>query len=247
MSTPTTQDPQGQPVQPVQLRLPGQAAAAEGPVDMQMMYVMHHGFRRDLAKFASAAQHTPVEDRVAWRLLARRWEILSAVLHEHHTGEDAGLWPWLLAHGTAEDVATLEAMEAEHAEIDPLLESCAAGLRRLAAHPDEDARAALAVRLVATRDSLARHLAHEETEAIPILQRLMTQEQWQAIDEEFFAENLTPRFVVRVVPWAAYGMPRPALDRVLAQTGTGFKLVWLATRGRFARREARAFRHATVG
>lgn len=32
---------------PRQLRLPGQAAALEGPVDLRMMYVMHHAFRRD--------------------------------------------------------------------------------------------------------------------------------------------------------------------------------------------------------
>ena len=34
---------------PRQLRLPGQTAAPDGPVDMTIMYVMHHAFRRDLA------------------------------------------------------------------------------------------------------------------------------------------------------------------------------------------------------
>ena len=119
---------------PTQLRLPGQAAAPEGPVDMQMMYVMHHAFRRDLGRFAEAAQRTPVQDRTAWRLLARRWAIFSEVLHEHHSGEDAGMWPWLLEHGTPADRSTLEAMEAEHAEIDPLLASCAEGFERLVEH-----------------------------------------------------------------------------------------------------------------
>ena len=230
---------------PTQLRLPGQAAAPDGPVDMQMMYVMHHAFRRDLAKFAAAAQHTPVEERATWRLLAARWAIFAEVLHHHHSGEDAGLWPWLLEHGTEEDRSTLEAMEAEHAEIDPMLAACAQGLERLADHADEDARAALAVRLVATRDGLARHLAHEETDALTILQRLMTQEEWLALDEEHFKEKMTPRFVMAVVPWAAYGLPRDVLDRVFAQTGFGFKLVWLATRRRFAAREARTFRYAS--
>ena len=228
---------------PTQLWLPGQAAAPEGPVDMQMMYVMHHAFRRDLAKFAGAAQHTPVADRVAWRLLAARWEVFAEVLHHHHSGEDAGLWPWLLEHGTEEDRATLEAMEAEHAEIDPLLTACAEGFRRLAQHPDEDARAALAVRVVAGRDSLARHLEHEETDAMRILQRLMTQEEWAALDEEHFKQDLAPSLVVKVVPWAAYGLPRGVLARVFAESGLGFKLVWFATRRRFAAREARAFRY----
>jgi hypothetical protein len=229
---------------PTQLRLPGQAAAPEGPVDMQIMYVMHHAFRRDLARFAEAAWHTPVEDRVTWRRLARRWQVFADVLHLHHSGEDAGLWPWLLEHGTPEDRATLEAMESEHADLDPLLRSCAEGFARLADHADDDARNALAVRLGATRESLARHLEHEETDAIAIVQRLMTQEQWITLDEEFFKPELTPSLVVRMVPWAAYGLPPEALERVFAEAGLGFKVVWLATRRRFALREARAFRYA---
>jgi len=184
---------------PTQLFLPGQAAAPDGPVDMQMMFLMHHAFRRDLAKFAAAAQHTPVEDRATWRLLAARWELFADVLH-HHSGEDAGLWPWLLEHGTPADRATLDAMAAEHAEIDPALAACAAGFNRLVSHADDDARAALAVRLVATRDGLARHLAHEETDAMAILQRVMTQEEWTALDEEFFKQDLGFRQVVALVP-----------------------------------------------
>jgi hypothetical protein len=40
-------------------------------------------------------------------------------------------------------------------------------------------------------------------------------------------------------------VPRDVLDPVFAKTGLGFKLVWLATRRRFLRREARAFRYLT--
>jgi hemerythrin-like domain-containing protein len=228
---------------PAQIHLPGQTAAPEGPVDMFMMYVMHHAFRRDLAKLAEAARCTPAGDRVAWRLLQERWQIFAEALHGHHTGEDAGLWPLLLERGTAADRETLEAMEAEHAEFEPLLEACEQGFARLAEHADDDARAALAVRLAATRECLARHLEHEETGAIPIIQRVLTQEDWDRLDEEHFKEDLTPAKIVRIVPWAAYGVPREVLDHVFAETGFGFKLVWLVTRRRFLRREARAFRH----
>ena len=141
-------------------------------------------------------------------------------------------------------MATLEAMEAEHAEIDPLLRACAEGFARLVDHPDDDARAALAVRLVAARDSLGRHLAHEETDAIAILQRVMTPADWEALDEQFFKKSLSLRLVVRLVPWAAYGVPREVLARVFAEADPGFKLVWLVTRRRFARREERVFRYA---
>ena len=124
-----------------------------------MMYVMHHAFRRDLAAFAAAAGLTPVTDREAWAALAERWD---AVLRARCTTTTAARTP---ASGrccssgpTTPAEPCSEAMEAEHAEIDPILEACAAGFDRLADHADEDARAALAVRLAAARERLAEHL-----------------------------------------------------------------------------------------
>ena len=149
---------------------------------MMMMYVMHHGFRRDLAAFAAAARATPAEDGH----LAGAGRPLGAVRRgaaPPPRGEDAGLWPALLERADEADRRVLEAMEAEHAEIDPILTACAAGFERLAHHADEDARAALAVRLCAARESLGRHLQHEETEAIAIIQRVLTHEEWEQIEE----------------------------------------------------------------
>src|SRR4051812_20546600 len=204
----TTMSSTMHPTWPTQIHLPGQTAAPEGPVDMFMMYVMHHAFRRDLAKLADAARCTPADDRVAWRLLQERWQLFAEALHGHHTGEDAGLWPLLLERGTAEDRETLEAMEAEHAEFEPLLEGCEEGFARLAEHADDAARAALAVRLAATRECLARHLEHEETGAIPILQRVLVQEDWDRLDEGHFKEGLTPGKIIPGVPWGGEGRPR---------------------------------------
>jgi hemerythrin-like domain-containing protein len=232
-----------QPAWPRQLRLPGQAAAPEGPIDMQMMYVMHHAFRRDLDAFAIAVKQTPVAERRTWRLLADRWDLFAEVLHGHHSVEDDGVWPAVRAAGAPEDLATMAAMEAEHEEIDPLLESCAAGFRRLGERADEDARAALAVRVHAARESLRRHLAHEEAEAIAIIQRVLTPTDWARIEQAHAAAEGRRGKVVRIVPWAAHRMPREALDRVFDQPGgVGLKLIWRLTRRRFARRDAQTFR-----
>jgi hypothetical protein len=151
------------------LMLPGQSAAPEGPVDMTFMYVMHHGFRRDLTAFVAAAKATPAGDRAAWEALEQRWELFSHILHLHHTAEDDAIWPFLMDRVDAEGRATLQAMEAEHDQIDPLLQACADGFATLARKPDDDARAALVVRLTATRECLTRHLAHEETDAIALI------------------------------------------------------------------------------
>ncbi|MGY2703789.1 hemerythrin domain-containing protein [Nocardioides sp. HB32] len=228
---------------PRQLRLPGQAAAPEGPIDMQTMYLMHHAFRRDLDAFAGAVRSTSAGDRRTWKALADRWELFAAVLHKHHLAEDDQIWPALVQLGTLEDIAVLEAMESEHGEIDPLLESCAAGFRRLARRADEDARAALAVRVCAARESLRRHLAHEETEAIAIIQRLIDTARWAEI-EAGIGKGASLREAVRTVPWVGYGVPREALERVLRDVPTTFRVIWSLTRRGFARREARTFRFA---
>jgi hypothetical protein len=229
---------------PSQLVLPGQTAAPEGPVDMAMMYVMHHAFRRDLAAFAAAATSTPVRERATWRALAERWELFATALHHHHRGEDAGLWPALLERADEEGRATLEAMEAEHAEIDPVLTACAAGFARLAEQPDEDARAALAVRLVAARESLGRHLRHEETEAITLVQRHLTAQDWHRIEQEHFrGDDIGLRQVLTLVPWVLHQLPAEARRRLFAEPGgRAHHLMWRATRARFERRERLAFR-----
>ena len=107
-----------------QLRLPGQAAAPEGPLDMTLMYLMHHAFRRDLDAFAGAVRNTPVDDRRTWGLLAERWDFFAEVLHKHHTAEDDLIWPALRSIGSSEDVVVLEALAAELDVIDQVLVSC---------------------------------------------------------------------------------------------------------------------------
>lgn len=228
-----------------QVRLLGQAAAPEGPVDLIMMYVMHHGFRRDLAAFAARVPTVAVDDAATWRALAQRWEGFAHVLHNHHSGEDAGLWPLLLervdAAGDGTGRATLEAMEAEHAEIDPLLEACARGFARMAEGGTADDRAALSVRTAAARDSLGRHLLHEETEAMVLLQRHLTQADWEDVERRAFQHRLTPAQVAFAVSWVCLGLPADVRERGFRAAGLGFRLVWYVTRRRFARADRQAF------
>jgi hemerythrin-like domain-containing protein len=225
-----------------QLRLPGQAAAHDGPSNLMNMYLAHHAFRRDLAAFATAVPLTPVEDREAWQALAERWAMFAEVLHHHHKAEDDWLWPLLAERADAEGRATLEAMEAEHEQIDPTLEACAAGFARLAQRADLDARSALSVRLTAVREGLGRHLVHEETDAIRLVQTLLTAEDWAAFEKRI---EDTIRFsqVLRLVPWVMHELPHPAREQVFAETGTAHRLLWRLTRRKFERLDNRAFRH----
>src|SRR4051794_16312558 len=101
------------------------------------MYLMHRGFRRDLHLFAEATAATPLGDRPRWVRLSRRFALFAGILHKHHHGEDIGLWP--LLHERGADTTVLDALEAEHAQIDPLLRTCTADLAALAGGTGDDA------------------------------------------------------------------------------------------------------------
>jgi hemerythrin-like domain-containing protein len=237
----STQHPTDQVTWPTQVRLPGQTAAHPGPVDMTMMYVMHHAFRRDLAVLSAAAAVTPATDRRAWVALAERWALFSEALHLHHTGEDRGLWPRLLAVATPEEAEVLEAMEAEHERIDPMLTACAEGFARLREHADVDARAALSVRLAAARAQLGDHLRHEETQAIAIIQRRLSDADWHQIEEESFKHDIPPLTLLKLVPWVAEGVPADVREVVFSAPGGRLnQALWYLTRGGFRLRQRRA-------
>jgi hemerythrin-like domain-containing protein len=227
---------------PPQLRLPGQAAAPDGPIDMYAMYLVHHGFRRDLAAFVEAARRTPLRDARRWRRVAERWELFANVLHDHHTSEDAHIWPYVRARAADREQAVLDAMEREHGAIDPVLVRCRDGLRRMVADPTPDTREALHEDLLAAQELLDHHLSHEEEAAIPVIQRRVTAEEWARLEKEELREGVRLRDVLPVVPWSLHGVPEEGRARVFAAPGGAvLRFLWLLTRGGFARRERRAF------
>lgn len=232
---------------PPQLTLAGQAHTAEGPLDMSGMYVMHHAFRRDLDRFAAAVAGTPLDEAATWRALSARWERFSSMLHHHHAIEDATLWPPLLdrvdAAGVPGGRETLIAMQAEHATIDPQLAACADAFTGMATAPTDAARDRLRDCLDRTRQGLDRHLAHEETDALPLVQEHLPPEAWAA-SERAAQRSFAPREMAFLVPWAAEGLDREARDRAFGTAGWTFRAVYGLTRRRFHRREAVPFRHA---
>ncbi|MBO3746585.1 hemerythrin domain-containing protein [Streptosporangiaceae bacterium NEAU-GS5] len=98
------------------------------------------------------------------RLLAHhldeaRWDMFTRQLLVHHQAEDASLWPVVRERlgGDARGLAILADMEAEHALIDPLLE---------------------ARDVVKLAEALNAHLDHEEREALPLIDSVLTEQEW---------------------------------------------------------------------
>ncbi|WP_193611264.1 hemerythrin domain-containing protein [Nocardioides lijunqiniae] len=231
--------------------LPGQAAAPTGPADLSMMYVLHHGFRRDLRRFVEAVHLTPLDERRTWRALLERWDLFARLLHDHHHKEDEHLWPLLRAKvDTAGDRAAarvLDAMESEHAAIDPLLEAVHSGFSSLAGAPSATVRAGLAADLARARDDLGAHLGHEERDAIAILQRYVPGEEWSDVERSKFRGGLAPGDLLRLLPWCVEDLPEDVSGPLLAEAGLVLRAVLRLGRPRFGRLERAAFAHVPAG
>jgi len=246
-TSPTSPIPSEPAIWPRQLTLPGQSHTAPGPHDQTGMYVMHHGFRRDLASFTAAVANTPVTEARVWAALRRRWEAMAEVLHHHHKIEDASLWPVLRSHaersGSQDDVTTLQDMEAEHEVIDPALAAASAGFAEMVEHPCADHRNALEIRVTAVQEHLHVHLAHEEGQALPMLQRTLSVEENEAF-EAAAARGYPLRMMPLLVCWALHQLPDEARGRISADAPPGYGLLHRLLRRRFERGEREAFRYA---
>ena len=167
--------------------------------DMTMMYTMHAALRRDLDRIARLTARPNDDPRHILRTAAG-WQMFTSYLTIHHTAEDDLLWPPMRA-ALADDsdgVALLDAMEAEHAAIDPLLAAIDAALadRESGPHRLGELTDALAV-------ALRRHLDHEEAEGLALIDATLTEQQWRAFGVE--GGKRVAADVHRYLPWLLDG------------------------------------------
>src|ERR1700719_1835498 len=129
-------------------------------LDMSMMFAMHDALRRELTQVTRIARLRDDDPGPLLRA-ALGWELFKKFLLVHHQSEDDTLWPTLRTNvaGQPDRVALADALEAEHAVIEPLLTAIDAaaadpdyGYQRLGDITDE-----LVVKLTA-------HLTHEESD-----------------------------------------------------------------------------------
>jgi len=173
-------------------------------IDFTMMYVTHAALRRDVGRFAAAI----AAGRETAPAVKAGWANFKHQLHVHHTVEDDDLWPRLYAAvSEPAHLAMLEQMEAEHAVLDPMLESVDAALD----HGD-----ALADKVDALAGALDGHLRHEEHSALPLIQEVLTVEDWEAFGKAM-ARKQGIKGAAMYVPWIVDSASSDERRRFFAQ------------------------------
>jgi iron-sulfur cluster repair protein YtfE (RIC family) len=154
-----------------------------GRLDLTVMVAFHDAFRRDLAHLARTAsrRHADLDDPARRTAVLAGWELFKSYLHFHHSAEDTDLWPRMRTHlaDRPDDLALLQAMEDEHARLDPLVAAVdGAFADREGGHQ----------RLGDTVDALAGelhgHLRHEERDALALIDQSLTPAEWQAFGNQ---------------------------------------------------------------
>ena len=180
-------------------------------LDVSMMFAMHDALRRELVQVARIASRTGDHPGQLLRA-ALGWELFKKFLLVHHQSEDDTLWPALRARvaGHPDRVALADALEAEHAVIEPLLTAIDAA----AADPDYgyqrfgDIIDELSAKLTA-------HLTHEEADGLPLIDASLTPQQWQHFAQVHSERNLPD--AARYMPWLLNGASPQTLDAVLGK------------------------------
>ncbi|MFE2294250.1 hemerythrin domain-containing protein [Streptomyces sp. NPDC059452] len=181
-------------------------------LDMTMMFAIHDALRREVERIARITARADEDPRQVLGT-AVGWELFKTFLTAHHTSEDLTVWPVMyaaLAGRGDSEIALLDAMEAEHAVIEPLLADIDAALA------DRDSGAERLGGLVDTlRTGLLAHLDHEERDALALMDLTLSQEQWAAFSAE--QRDRIGSDANRYLPWLLDDMDAARAASVLAR------------------------------
>ena len=160
------------------------APATAGPLtDTREMLVVHALFRRELRLAAGLVRGVPAGDSRRAGVVAAHLGLVEEILHHHHTAEDELVWPKLLQRVPAEIAPVVQLMEAQHQQVDGLLER----LGTLRAQWAQDPGPARAGELADLYDrlyaGLAEHLDAEETRVLPLVARCITPQEWAELGD----------------------------------------------------------------
>jgi Hemerythrin HHE cation binding domain len=196
---------------------PSRLPRPAGAVDFTFMYAAHDAFRRDMRRLAAAIEGGHGADPA----VHTGWATFSHHLHIHHTAEDKWLWPAVLAKVTQpEETSVLDAMEAEHLHLEPLLSQVDAAMVASDLAGLAEAASALAPALTA-------HVEHEEEYALPLVEAHLGAEGWAAFGKTA-GKSTGLTGAAELFPWLLDGAPAATSKRLLHMLPPPARLLYRA-------------------
>lgn len=150
------------------------------------MRLIHRIFRKQFAEVASLVRTVELMSPTRAGAVAGHLEFLLEGLHMHHTTEDELVWPTLASR--LGDEGTLAAMEQQHEAIAASVARVRSATEAWRRSPDRSTAGSLSHEVDAFRVVLEAHLDQEERDAVPLIVRHLTPEEWEAVGQTAFAK-----------------------------------------------------------
>ena len=182
------------------------------PADTRMVAIVHEALRRDLRRTRRAVTTEPPPPAAQRSAIAAHVAWLMQFLHEHHAGEDDGLFPAVRRHPDAG--ALLDELATDHQVIAPAI----ARLEKAAAEYGSGSPDPTAVieALDELEGALLDHLRREEVELLPLVSAVVSDEEWRRLEREHFLEPKSFRQLGYEGQWLLDGL---AADQRAVVTG----------------------------
>ncbi|MFC6237053.1 hemerythrin domain-containing protein [Longivirga aurantiaca] len=181
--------------------------------DTRDMLVVHTALRREIGALPALVRGVADDDTDRSAVVGGHYALMARLLHIHHEGEDVALWPVL--HQRAPEAAELVArMQREHADLGTALETADSAVPRWQADPTAAAREEAAAAIAAVDRVLIAHLAEEESEVLPLAERVLTVDEWDAIGAHA-RSHLTPDTAFVIFGMLLEEAPAPVAEAML--------------------------------
>ena len=164
-------------------------SSTAGPAAREMPLI-HRIFRRQFAEVQALVQEVPAADATRVGAVADHLEFLLHGLHMHHTTEDDLIWPKLLDRAGL-DAPLVERMEEQHQQIDTSVAEVRTAMAVWRSDPTPATSSALSDRIGEFLIVLEGHLDEEEQVVVPLIDRDLTEAEWQEVAERGF-KKFTP-------------------------------------------------------
>jgi hemerythrin-like domain-containing protein len=156
------------------------------------MFLVHRIFRWLYRELPALVREVASGDTARSAVVGRYAHLDFFALHMHHETEDVVLWDRLEARAPA-CALHVGQMRAQHAEVAVHLARIEPQLAPWVATADPGLRDAFAADLEALRDLLSTHLGQEEDDILPVAGEVMSQQEWDFMEEHTRATLMAHR------------------------------------------------------
>jgi hemerythrin-like domain-containing protein len=206
--------------------------------DLTSYRSVHHAIRTAAHRLANIAPAVGPGDRIRVHAVRRYWDGFTGEILGHHTLEDDVFFP-ALAERSAEMRELTGRLEADHHLLDELMDETTATIARFD-HAGAPARTAQLLEHIASH--MDEHLDLEDERVLPLFEQHFTVDEYRVLEDQAMKSIGFGKQAFFTVPFVVDSTAEPERSQLLDSAPVPMRLLYRATRRRFARLERAVFR-----